>query len=324
MNRLLRGLFFAALLGSVGTPQAVGNGLDPQSFGGEQIDWIVAVVAQEPITYSLIRLEARLQGLGEPTLEVEREILRRLIRETLLLQAAAQFIVVTDREVEEELIRRAAPLSVETYLESWRQQGIVEADLRERVRESLAVREFLDREFRPRLVRPTEELLRNYYQQHRDRFAIPARVLIRQLWVYAPRADGEQAWNRAQALAEELRRDPSAFERLRDQPVEGIGIFSEPVWVPVENFSAPIRQALEGAELDQWIGPFQSAAGSVLIHLVGREAVRYRPFETVRDEVRAAWEAEELDRLVEEWIQGRRRQVEVRILDPNFAAAEQE
>lgn len=145
---------------------------------------------------------------------------------------------------------------------------------------------------------PTEPQLRNYYEQHLDRYRRPERVTFTQVY-FSPDARGDsRARDAAQAAASILNRH--GVTRAADQGDRFPGIV---------DFAAVSREDLarvfgtEGladvifsVDLNHWSPPLRSGFGWHTVYVTSREPAREASFEEARDDVRFDYLHAERDR----------------------------
>lgn len=89
----------------------------------------------------------------EQALSLKLSLLNELIDNQLLLQHAAELrLVVPEAEVDHRIAELQSPYSTEAFQKKLADDGLMPADLREQVRQTLLVRRLLDREIHSRLV----------------------------------------------------------------------------------------------------------------------------------------------------------------------------
>jgi parvulin-like peptidyl-prolyl isomerase len=203
---------------------------------------IVAVVNNEVITKAefhralapvYLQFQASLspEELSKKMDEIRQEVIQQLVDERLMLQAARNPkpvevakgkvgtpppIQVSDREVEEALERvRRRFADEEGFAKALKEQGLTEADLRERFRQQIVIQKLIAREVHSRVsVSPSE--IAAYYQAHRDRFKVPMAIQVATIFI-RPRDDRNmaQAGQLAHELYQRLRQGADFYELAR-------------------------------------------------------------------------------------------------------------
>jgi hypothetical protein len=124
------------------------------SIRAEVLDRIVAVVEGHIITLSDLRQEREIRAhLGEKPIDGDAMLAKQLVDTYLIDRQIADYpnIEVTDTELDADLKELNVP---NTPLN----------DLRDAVRRRIRTQKFFDLKFR-QLIRPTEDGIRNYYEQ---------------------------------------------------------------------------------------------------------------------------------------------------------------
>lgn len=136
---------------------------------------------------------------------------------------------------------------------------------------------------------PSEGELQAYYERHRDRYARPGRMALEHLFYsfdrtgQSPEAAAADAHRRLSAGDLALG-DPSMLpQAYADVTEDDLARDYGP------EFAAAARQAPVG----RWAGPVRSALGIHVVRVQSRRSPVVPPLADVRDEVRAAWMAEQ-------------------------------
>jgi peptidyl-prolyl cis-trans isomerase C len=134
-------------------------------------------------------------------------------------------------------------------------------------------------------VEPDVATLRTYYAKTRDSYATPARLALRHLFFSRERTDVSPQVAAAAALREIK---------------SGGGVTGDPSLLPLayadvsltdlaRDYGGEFVQAARSAPLMTWVGPVNSPFGVHLLRIEARMAPQVPSFESVHDEVRAAW-----------------------------------
>ena len=148
----------------------------------ETINKFVAVVNDEVITqqdvdqllavlYAQFSQQYRGDELLKKMEEVRKDILNQIIEDKLILSRAKELgIKVTESEINERLeyIKKGFP-SEEEFYKTLETQGITVANLKDRYRDQIMMKNLVDYEVKSRIsVLPSE--ISEYYKKHRDEF----------------------------------------------------------------------------------------------------------------------------------------------------------
>ncbi|MFB6263990.1 MAG: peptidylprolyl isomerase [Bradymonadaceae bacterium] len=133
----------------------------------------------------------------------------RLIDKKLTERAIEQSSVkVSDQTVEkrfQELKKRFGGGSKgEAKLQKMREQfGITDADLKDSIRQSLAIKKLL---VKRGMELPTKKEVKSYYEKNKSKFRRPAQVRARHLLVRVKRGAGQKVWKEKKKKVEKLRK----------------------------------------------------------------------------------------------------------------------
>lgn len=235
--------------------------------------------------------------------QIRNRVLNELIDEHLLVQAAHRRGLRLDEE---------AKVKVEIQLEAWAKQywgslaafndylsarGLALARLRERRRQQVLIRSLEEREMvaSDAFVRPSE--IRNYYEQHRERYRKPGRVVFFHL-LLSKRRGLEQARALAQQCDERLTagRDwlalckensdgarPQEGGRMEVAAVEDIG-------------SSALREAVAALAIGDRSGVVETDRSFLIVKLAERTEPGFQLFADVQDEIHDLLSAEHRER----------------------------
>ncbi|MEJ2190519.1 MAG: SurA N-terminal domain-containing protein [Acidobacteriota bacterium] len=250
------------------------------------------------------------QPTGEELEQFAENLLNGLVDELVLSELASQKHV----EVEDSMVDNAiASLREDNGLqddEAWQQalesSGITEEQLRERYRRNIKLQRTVQSEVRP--VEVTEEELRRQYENEKERFAVPEKVVLEQLFFEESPggADHQQVLRRATGLVERVRdgADLKAEATLAGVELQELGA------IPVEDCRPDLAAALDGLEAGGITDPLPVPGGVQVVDLVERIPAGYQPFDEVVDQLRRQRAAEDyesqtkglVERLKEEYI----------------------
>ncbi len=258
------------------------SGLGEITPDSPQYQSAIAQIMPRLVTQEIAQAYAREHGITVTEREVDREIER--IKDQLVQQARAQGQQDLGRE--------------EAFRQALEQAGITEAQLREQIREQLPVQKVQERVAGD--VRPTEEEVRNYYEENKEtQFTNPAQRCVRHI-LFNPdqKEKAEEVKRRLEEgadfaeLAREFSQDPGSRENGGDLGCIGRG-------ETVPNF----EEAAFGAEEGEVVGPVKTQFGYHLIKVYDVREESTDPLSEVEDRIReqlsATQQAEEFQRWVE-------------------------
>ena len=235
--------------------------------------------------------QAQQAPTGEELRQFVDMLLQEVVNELVLMERATEKRV----EVDEQMVDQAiANLREENNLqddEAWEQaltsSGLTVDNLRERYRRTILLQRAVQGEVRP--VEITEEELRQQYEEEKNRYLVPAKVELEQ--VFIPADDGASS-----AKAEQIARgmvsrvrdgaDLKAEATLAGAELQDLGE------IPVDDCRADLTQALEDLGDGGVTEPLPVPGGFQVIRLVRRIPEGYQPFEEVMPELRRERSAE--------------------------------
>lgn len=275
-SRLLAGLIIgiALLLTACGgSGQGRGGDMNPKE--------VVAVVNGTDITAGQL-YEAMVAEFGQRALD-------NLITKVLIENEAKKAgVTVSDQEVDERFDELAADYGFQMLLQ---QSGFSEEYVRDYLYIELLVKKILAPN-----VDVSDEALAAYYEENKDRFAIPDRVHTRHI-LTETEEDAQGVLQRLQdgedfaAVAAEVSTDPSAAANDGDIGWQERGALVD------EYFDAAFA-----AEPGQIIGPVESIFGFHVIELIAKEEGRSPDLEEVQEDVREALLDEKVGEAMGPWL----------------------
>jgi peptidyl-prolyl cis-trans isomerase SurA len=255
-------------------------------------DRIVAVVNTEVITQTELEEEVnelksqvrqRFNGteLQQRLRQIDYMGINRMIERKLQVQIAKRRgIKVSDEEVKDAIarLRRLGESPNENdpkEMASIKDQLTAFRIINQQVRSSLMV---------------SEEEMRRFYEQHRERFLLPSEVRISQIFIaLGPNTEMLQVREKAQRVYALLKKGES-FEELASQYSEGpegrrggsLG------FMRVADILPQIQKAIQALTPGQTSEPIASPVGMHIMRVDEQKTAQYRPFEEVREDIRNA------------------------------------
>jgi parvulin-like peptidyl-prolyl isomerase len=269
-------------------------------------DRIVAVVNSDLIMLSDVkrelapereRISRQHQGddLAQRLKTAEYMALTKMIERRLQLQEAkARGVDVSDQEVKQAV-------------EQMKQQG-EKIDLSDplnarNVRDQLTLLRVVDREVRSGVMVGDSDMKR-YYQEHRDRFALPEEYTLSQILIQPRSPDGTaEALTKARRVMDELKRGEK-FEDLALQYSDGpnasrggrLGLVRQGELLPaIERAIAPL---VPGGISDL----IESPEGFHIIRVEEKKPKQFRPFEEVKFEIQALVFQQKSEDVFQSWL----------------------
>lgn len=240
-----------------------------------------------------------------------QDMLRDMIDRELFRQAAEERgIVVTDEELQEEMERALAQFPSEEMFNQW----LADRDLSQQEWEDHVKMAMLTRKLALHDVDPSEEQLRAFYEENRDRFREPAMVSYSE--IVTPSEEDARA-----ALAE-LERGEASFADLARQysmsPSREMG--GERREMPIDAIPVPeIREVARVLPVNEVSDPISVEGQWYIITVRDRQDEREIEWEADREQIAEAYSmanARSLQEILQEQIAKSR----VNIMDPRFQA----
>ncbi len=280
--------------------------LPPALFAAHLEDRIVAVVNSDLIMLSDVkrelepeqkRISQQHQGeaLAQRLKMAEYMALTKMIERRLQLQEAkARGVDVSDQEVKqavEQMKRQGETLDVSDPLNA------------RNVRDQLTLLKVVDREVRSGVMVGDSDMKR-YYQEHRDRFALPEEYTLSQILIQPRSADGTaDALAKARRVMAELKQGEK-FEDLALQYSDGpnasrggrLGLVRQGELLPaIERAIAPL---VPGGISDI----IESSEGLHIIRVDEKKPKQFRPFEEVKFEIQGLVFQQKSEDVFQSWL----------------------
>jgi parvulin-like peptidyl-prolyl isomerase len=271
-------------------------------------DRIVAVVNSDLIMLSDVKRECepqlqqikqqhRGEELAQRVKTAESMALTKLIERTLQLQEAkAKGVDVSDQE----LSQAAEQLKLQGST-----VDLTDPRQRRSLREQMLLMRVVDREVRGAVMVGESEMKR-YYQEHRDRFAVPEEYLLSQILVRSRSADDvPDALAKIRKAMDELKRG----ERFEDVALR----YSEGPNALEGGRLGLVRQGELLPAIDQAIAPLVPGAVTDIIETVQgfhilrvdeKKPRQYRPFEEVKREIQGLIFEQKAEERFQSWLAG--------------------
>ena len=222
--------------------------------------------------------------------EFSEMLLNEIVSEMVLTERAAEKRVTVSDEMVNNAIEN---LRKENKLEDdkdWEQalesSGLTVDALRERYRRTIMLQRTVQGEVRPADI--TENELRQQYELDKERYRVPAKVELQQVFLADDDASADEVLRRARGIVERVRSgaDLKAEATLAGSELQDLGA------IPVADCRPDLSQALEPLEDGGVTDPLVVPGGVQIIRLVKRIPAGYQPFEEVEEQIRRARSAE--------------------------------
>lgn len=240
--------------------------------------------AREPLVHFLLIgavLFAGLQGVRaaeRPTVRISEQELNQLVSywqmQSGRAPTKAELAAILQDRVDEELLAREA-----------QRLGLDRDDMI--IRRRLAQKMSFASEDVGAIPEPTDAQLRAYYDKHKDQYATPAHIALRQVYFSADR--GPQVQEAAAEAMAQARRGEAPTGDPFLLPLTYADVSPADL---VRDYGAGFAKAVQAAPIGGWIGPLASPYGLHLVRVESRQGAELAPFDSVRGDVREAWVAE--------------------------------
>ena len=252
---------------------------------GEVVDYIMATVNEEVITYNQFRqrlfeeIEAcRSVYSGdelERRLKESRElVLGNLIEDRLLLEEAKRENIKVDKIDIERMVNviKNKFESLDDFHKALKDEGLTQEMLEKKYKQSLMVRKLIQFKVNSRVkIEPSE--ISQYYQTNKKCFLEPEQVKIRQILVKAGK-DDKVAEQTAKEILKRIRSGEDMFKKEAD-----IGFINTSELLPELNITISKLKINEISNL------VKTQAGYHIIRLEGRKLSEQKNLSEVRDEI---------------------------------------
>lgn len=280
---------------------------------------------REDMTREVLRRQQDPEERQQLLAQLEEVVFADLFQELLLESRAQQLgVQVTDVQVDTAIQQVRQNFGIETdeqFAAALAQSGMTLPQLQDQMRKNLRLQEVRSREVSSR-VNVDEQMLRRYYQAHREELREPAQVRLREVVVLdeggLPAAERER-------LAQEIRREVASGRSLDEVVAEhaeaghASGVI-ELGWVVPGDLDPALERAVWDLQPGQVSEAIPARGGLHVAVVTERKEARVPPF----NEVSARIEALERDRVFREEVARYMAELETSSLvmaDPPPAAA---
>ena len=228
----------------------------PADDGAQQIEGIIAIVNDDPISFTDVRQRARLLLLSlggqQPTPEQIQQItaqaLEQLIDEKLQLQEAAEYEVeISDSEIASSIDRLAQQSGItrDVLLQSLIESGVNPNSLEEQTRADIAWRRIMGGLYGSRIRISDNQITEQLKRLRAD--AQKEQYLVSEIFLYAPLdTDQQQALVAASSIVEQLRAGAPfevAAQRFSSAPTAATG--GDMGWIVLDSIDDERKGALQ-------------------------------------------------------------------------------
>ncbi|MFU8803444.1 MAG: peptidylprolyl isomerase [Bradymonadaceae bacterium] len=262
---------------------------------------------------------------------LQAQIIERLIDQRLIDAAIADAnIEISEAEIDaklEEVRAEFAEASEEIYGEKRTlddmvtELGISTAELRQSIQQSIAIERLLEARG---MTGPTEEEVREFYDQNQEFFAQPEQIEARHILIRVEPEAPEEAWEEARERAEQVHaqvtEEGADFEAIATEVSEGpsapeggaLGTFARGRMVPEFEEAA---FALQPGEISE---PVRTQFGWHIIQVQDRQQEGTVEFDEIKDQLERELKNQAIQEQLGAFLEGLRAQADIQIHSENI------
>ncbi len=224
----------------------------------------------------------------QPTNEELREftdmLLEEMVSELVLLERAQEKRLSIEDEMVDNAIENLRKENNLEEDEAWEQAlasaGMTVDALRERYQRSMLLQRAVQGEVRP--VEITEEELRRQYELDKEKYRVPAKVELEQVYLADEGSNSTEVVRRARGIVDRVRNgaDFKAEATLAGAELQELGA------IPADDCRPELKQALEPLNDGDLTDPLIIPGGIQIVRLVKRIPSGFQSFEEVVDGIR--------------------------------------
>ena len=290
------------------------------------IDYVIAVVNDQPITLRELETELIVREVEQPPNPVKRAVLEELIERKLMLQKADDMGIPLGRwgeKVNAEIEAIKAEYTDEAlFLEELKLSGLEYQELEEWLRNDLIVRELIVRQFRSSIDdEQINQEAAQYFEQNRSEFVEPVLIQFQYILVFSKPEDTADLQTRAKKLAETIVSELKAGTTFRevqqaysDNPF--LLVAEEPQTLTA---STEAGLAVADLETDEVSQPIPISEGYLIARLLEKKLPRQKTYPEVSQGIKEQLIRKELEKQRKAWLAEQKEAGDIRILDAELA-----
>lgn len=277
----------------------------PFASPAAELDRIVATINNDAVTS--VQLDKALAAQeGTPSAETRRQVLDRLIEESLMRQRAAELgLTVSDDEIEAALqdVMRQNRLTREQLEAAIKQQGIAFDDYRQTLRKQILRFKLVGREVQGRTEVSSREI-QEYYAANADRWReAPTVELQRITFPAGAKAASEEA---LKAL-----RSGTAFDSVLAEAGKAGAEGGEMGTLALEDLTPAFAAAVKDLPVGGSSEPIVTDQAIHLLIVSGRTPGKVRPLDEVREEIREKLSEQKRLTAAKDWLDGLKKKAHI-------------
>jgi peptidyl-prolyl cis-trans isomerase SurA len=293
------------------------------------VDRIVAVVNGDIVTlYDLNRAfkpyEANIKALKYPEekerqtlFQVRSDVLNQLIDSQLADQQVKRYqISVTQKEIDStiERIKQTRSFTDEQLREGLAAQGMTMEEYRKEIESQILRTKLVNREVKSKIV-ITQEDIKAYYEQHRDKYAGDRKYYLWNIFIKASDSEKDNALKEIQAVEATLKQGTS-FETMVKQlnesgsPAKGtdLGLYRR------EELSAELQKVVEIMKAGEYSQVLDANFGYQIIYVQKIEETSPKPLAELESDIKQILYNEYVDNRYQEWLEDLRARSYIKII----------
>jgi peptidyl-prolyl cis-trans isomerase SurA len=286
----------------------------PVNLWALELNRVVAVINNEAITS--IQLDKALAAAepGKPVIDERRQVLERLIEESLMRQRAEEIgLTVTEDEVEAAVqdVLRQNRLSKEQLDAALKQQGLTPEDYRQTLRRQILRFKLVGREVQG-LIEVSNREIQDYYQSNRAAYSEAPSLTLQHISFPLAGQKAKVQEERGKVALAALRSGKDFASVLATAEQEGaeggeMGDFNLEDLTPA--FAAAVKDLPVG-------GSSELIASEQALHLLvvtGRTPGKVRSLDEVREEIRTKLAEQKRSTAAQNWLEGLKKKARIEI-----------
>lgn len=293
------------------------------SAAGADNERILATVNGAPVTFSDYRRFALKIDPSLRTDGIDGEILKKVVEETLILQEASrQGVRVSDKEVEGSIrdFLKENNLTVKEFEKKISAQGMKPSDYRRWLKDNIIVLvKMIGKEVNDKTAVNDGEI-KDYYERNREWYregeeTIKVKAILLKLSDTPSPAEATYLEIKAINIGETLRAG-EPFEKLAGLFSEDLSKKSDGDWGEFRkgDLVPAIEKKLLQLKEGEVSGPLWSKEGLYIFKLAKRQAERFAPFESVKEDIRRTLLKQKRDERYAEWVNSLWKKANIEIL----------
>ena len=282
----------------------------------EIVDYLVAVVNNEPITMSMLEDAMNVFWISPEDLpKTLKDALNQIIDRKLELQEARKRgIFVSEDETSNEISLVASRFpSKENFFEALKHHSMTQEDLQAYISEEIMIRKMVERKF-GQFIRESdlEGEATDFFEQNKSKFVIPESVQIDQAFFRIdPNSNDttkEEARKKAEEALDNIRKSAS-FSKYTSSGTLG--------YIKANQLSPDeLVQAVSGMSIGEIKGLIETSNGYYIVRLNDRRVSRQAIFSEVKDQIEAQLRQQNIKSDLEAELKKQRETAEIKIKYP--------